>query len=138
MPRHAATKKGRDPVIVATGVDLVELDRIQHLLKIRGSRFVTRVYTPAEAAYCSAQADVAASFGARFAAKEAVLKCLGTGWGRGLGFIDVEVVRAPSGAVRVRLSGPAAAVARSLGIARIHLSLSHGRDHAVAFAVAEA
>jgi len=125
-------------VIVATGVDLVELDRLQRVLEERGSRFVARVYTAAEVQYCSAQAQPVTSFGARFAAKEAVLKCLGTGWGRGVGFTDVEVLRGPSGAVGVRLSGEAAVVARSLGITRIHLSLSHTKGHAVAFAVAEA
>ena len=101
-----------------------------------GGRF-DRIYTSGEASYCTGQASPAASLAARFAAKEAVMKCLGTGWADGVGFQQIEVVRAASGAVSVRLSGRAAEVAAARGIDTVHLSLSHSDHHAVAMAVAE-
>ena len=115
----------------------MDLDRIQKLCDAQGERFLSRVFTPAEAAYCSEKAQPAASLGARFAAKEAVMKCLGTGWAEGVGFRQIEVVRTDRGAVGIRLTGRAAEVAADLGIARVHLSVSHTDSHAVAMAVAE-
>lgn len=158
MPRDAATKKAfraararrrgpsrarvsgpsGEPMIIATGVDLVELRRVERLLAKQRDRFLERVFTPGETEHCLRQTYPARSFGARFAAKEAAMKCLGTGWAKGVTFTQVEVVRVETGAVRIELSGRAAEVARELRIARIHLSLSHTDDHAMAFAVAEA
>ena len=124
-------------MIVATGVDLVELARIQALLERQGERFLARIYTEAERAYCSPRPAAAASFAARFAAKEAVMKCLAAGWLDGVAFRQIEVVRQPHGAVGVALHGHAQELARARGIARIHLSLSHTDRQAIAFAVAE-
>ena len=123
-------------MIVAIGTDLVAIPRIERLLSTRGERFAERVFTPTEKAYCESKPKPAESFAARFAAKEAVLKCLGTGWAEGLGFQDVEVTRDDRGAVHASLHGPAARRARELGIGRILLSISHADDHAIAFAVA--
>lgn len=123
-------------MIVAVGIDAVEIERIEQLLAREGSRFLQRVFTAAEAAYCESVARPAQSFAARFAAKEAVLKCLGTGWAAGTGFREVEVVRAASGSVSVRLHGEAAAHAERLGIRAIALSLTHTQATAMAFAVA--
>ncbi len=124
-------------MIVATGVDLVEVSRIQQMLTDQGERFLTRIFTTTEAEYCASQANPATSLGARFAAKEAVMKCLGTGMADGVTFGQIEVVRTEAGSVGIRLRGRAADVAKSLGIAKVHLSLSHTREHAVAMAVAE-
>lgn len=133
MPSRFPPKKA---LIIATGTDLVEVSRIRHLLHRRGRRFLDRVYRPAERAYCMSRAEPAESLAARFAAKEAVMKCLGTGWSHGVGFHDVEVTRSAAGAVGVRLHGNAAARAVRLGISRMHLSLTHTGDKALAFVVA--
>jgi holo-[acyl-carrier protein] synthase len=124
-------------VIVATGVDIVDLRRIEKLLAAQGGRFVRRIYTEQEHAYCARKRAASASYAARFAAKEAVMKCLGTGWADGVGFLQIEVVREASGEVGVRLAGRAAEVAKARGIARIHLTLAHERTIAIAVAVAE-
>ncbi len=123
-------------MIVAIGTDLVALERIRGSLERTGARFLEKVFTPAERAYCESQNRPVESFAARFAAKEAVMKCLGTGWASGVGFAAVEVTREESGAVGVTLHGKAAEIATDLGIVRVHLSLSHTDEHAVAFAVA--
>ena len=133
MPCRFAPKKA---LIVAAGTDLVEIPRIQDLLRRRGPRFLERVYRPAERDYCMSRPRPAESLAARFAAKEAVMKCLGTGWSDGVGFCDVEVTRNAAGAVGVALHGKAAARSARLGISRMHLSLSHTGDLALAFVVA--
>lgn len=124
-------------MILAVGTDFEAVARIRRLLERGGPRVWRRLCTAAEAAYCQSQAEPAQSLAARFCAKEAVMKCLGTGWGSGVRFCDIEVVRAAGGAVAVALHGRAAALARARGIARLHLSLSHADGHALAFAVAE-
>ena len=118
--------------MLTTGVDIIEIDRIAAVLARYGDRFLRRVFTPAEIAYCRRRAP---NLAARFAAKEAVMKSLGTGF-RGVGWRDVEVIRAPSGAPGVRLHGRARRRAQRLGITEIAISLSHSRDYALAFAAA--
>lgn len=125
-------------MIVGVGVDQIEIERIARLCREGGARFLARVYTAAERDYCLGQQDPAPSFAARFCAKEAVMKCLGTGWTQGVTFASIEVRRNPGGAVEVHLEGVAAETARRLGIRRVHLSLSHDGTRAIAFAVAEA
>ncbi len=122
-------------MIVAIGVDSVAIARIARLLA--AGRFATRVFTTAERAYCAGKAHPAQSFAARFCAKEAVMKCLGTGWGGGVAFADIEVLRRPAGDLALRLDGAAATRARELGIGRWHLSLTHTDAVATAFVVAE-
>lgn len=124
-------------MIVAVGVDVVPVARIAGLLARAGDRTYARLCTAAEAAYCRSRANPAESLAARFAAKEAVMKCLRTGWAMGVGFAQIEVVRDDQGAVGVQLHGEAAACAKARGITRIHLSLSHAGGTATAFAVAE-
>ena len=124
-------------MILGTGIDLVDLERIRGLLQREGERFLERVYTQAERAYCLGRARPAEPLGARFAAKEAVMKCLGTGWAQGVAFTQIEVTREESGQVGIRMTGRAAEIAASRGIQRVHLSLSHTADQAVAMAVAE-
>lgn len=128
-------------MIVAVGVDSVAIDRIAGLLQRGGDRFTARVFTPKEAAYCASRATTnaaAASFAARFCAKEAVMKCLGTGWADGIAFRQIEVWRGEAGDVRVVVHDAALRRARTLGIARFHLSLTHTATTATAFVVAEA
>jgi holo-[acyl-carrier protein] synthase len=124
-------------MIASVGVDTIEIERVHALWQRTGERFLQRIFTAAERDYCLTRGRPAASLAARFAAKEAVMKCLGTGWGSGVEFRGIEVVRANSGEVHVVLHDGAAAVAHRRGIRRIHLSLSHNEHTAIAFAVAE-
>jgi len=124
-------------LIVSVGVDAIEIERIRRLLERSRGRFERRVYTDLEAAYCRDRAHPAESFAARFAAKEAVMKCLGTGWASGTGFRQIEVSRRGAGGPELRLGGAAAAAAAALGIRRWHVSLTHTHATATAFVVAE-
>jgi len=123
-------------VIRGVGLDIVELERIERLLERHGATFTRRFCLPGEEQPRSGEARVQ-HLGGLFAAKEAVLKALGTGWGQGLGLLQVEVVRAASGAPGVRLHAAAAARAAALGVERVHLSITHERHHAAAVAVLE-
>ena len=117
--------------MLTTGVDIIEIERIQRALERWGDRFLRRIYTEDEAAYCRGRPP---NLAGRFAAKEAAMKALGTGL-RGVGWKDIEVVRASSGAPSVLLHGRAKARAEKLGVREMSLSLSHSRSYAVAFVV---
>lgn len=119
--------------VVAIGVDLVDIDRIRAVIE-RQPRFVDRVYTEAEREYCVKRKDPAERFAARFAAKEAVLKALGTGLGGG-GFAEIEVVRQASGQPTLAIRGRAASLAAELGIGAWLITLSHSDHLAQAFVV---
>jgi len=121
--------------VVGIGIDLVEVARISRLLARHGERAVHRICNEGEADLRRAVLDQ--HLAGLFAAKEAVLKALGTGWADGLSFRQVEVVRAPGGAPGVRLHGAAAERAAALGAARVHLSITHERGFAAAVAVLE-
>ena len=127
----------RKAVIAGTGVDLVSIPRFADLLERRGETAIRRFFAPAEAERCRASRSAVESFAARFAAKEAFFKALGTGWGLGGRWTEVEVVSAPSGAPSLRLSGRAAQAAAERGVSRIHLSLTHTHETAAAFVVLE-
>jgi len=118
-------------------MDLVQVRRVEELLERKGERALARLFTPAEAARCRSGRSPRESFAARFAAKEAFFKALGTGWGRGGSWTEAEVVSAPSGAPSLRLHGAAAALARAAGVKRVHLSLSHTDELAAAYVVLE-
>ena len=122
--------------VVGLGLDLVEVERIRALLEKSGDRFKERVFTENEIAYCDSCADAAMHYAARFAAKEAVAKVLGTGFSSGVSWRDIEVLRGVSGAPSVLLHGGALGVARELGVARILLTLTHTKSAAAACAVA--
>jgi holo-[acyl-carrier protein] synthase len=126
-------------MIVGVGVDVCEIGRIERALAgRRGVRFRARVFTAGEVAYCEQRGRTAAqSYAATFAAKEAALKALGTGWSQGLGWQSVEVVRGTGGAPALTLHGPARALARRRGMTRAHLTLSHAGALAVAMVVLE-
>ena len=119
--------------MLVTGVDIIEIERVRGVAERYGDRFFQRIYTPGEQAYCRGRAPQLAS---RFAAKEAVMKALGTGI-RGVPWKDIEVVRFMGRAPFVRLHNKAKIKAEQLGITEISVSLSHSRDFAVAFVVAE-
>ena len=123
--------------IIGHGIDAVEIDRIGRLLDRQGERFRERCFTEGERAYADSSRRSVEHYAARFAAKEAVMKALGTGWARGVGWTEIEVVREDSGRPGVRLSGVAAKIAGGLGIERWTLSLTHTGSIAVASAIAE-
>ncbi len=124
-------------MIVGIGVDSVSIERLAATWRRTGERFARRILTDDEFAYCSSRHRPAESLAARFCAKEATMKCLGTGWTDGIGFRQIEVRRDENGAVRIELHGAAAARAAALGIRRMHVSLTHTEDTATAFVVAE-
>ena len=116
---------------LSSGVDIIEISRIRRVLDRYPQRFLHRVYTDGEIAYCRGRAP---NLAARFAAKEATMKALGTGI-RGVGWKDIEITRRESGAPGVLLHGRAKLRAQRLGVLDISLSLSHSREYAVAFVV---
>ncbi len=122
-------------MIGGIGTDIVEVERIRKAAARRGDRFLKRVFTEAELAFCCGRGDPYPCLAARFAAKEAVFKSLGSGLA-GCRWTDVEVVRVDSAAPEVVLRGQAGLIAREAGIARVMISLSHDRGRAVAFALA--
>jgi holo-[acyl-carrier protein] synthase len=124
-------------MIVAVGVDSVDVERIDGLWRRSGRRFAARVLTPLELQYCLSRHRPAESIAARFCAKEAAMKCLGTGWAQGIGFLQIEVQRRPDGGARIVLAGAAAARATTLGIRALHVSLTHTAQTATAVVIAE-
>jgi holo-[acyl-carrier protein] synthase len=124
-------------MIVGTGVDVTEVARIRAALERFGNRFLGRVFTPEEVRYCTSKANPAERLAARFAAKEAGLKALGTGLRHGITWHDVEVIRQPGSRPVLQFSGRAAEFATRLGCNRIHLSLTHTAGQAMAFVILE-
>lgn len=120
---------------VLPGVDLVETARIARAIERQGEAFLRRVFTPAERAYCESHANAAGSYAARWAAKEAVAKALGTGIGADAAWAEIEVMRAENGQPLIRLHGTAAAAAARMGVTDIRVSLTHTEYYAAAFAV---
>jgi len=116
---------------------MVEIGRIQHSMDRYGSRFLNRVYTATEQAYCMRKRKAAESFAARFAAKEAGAKALGTGISFGVSWLEIEVVREPSGRPSLKFHGRAAQIAARMGFARAALSITHTEELATASVVLE-
>jgi len=124
-------------VIIGIGVDIVEIRRFGEVLGRQKDRFIQRVFTAGEQAYCRAHRDPVPHFAARFAAKEALFKALGTGWAKGVSWLDVDVCREGQNAPTIILRGEAEKIGRSLGASEVHLSLSHSNDSAVAVVILE-
>ena len=124
-------------MIVGTGVDLAEVDRIEGSIKRFGERFVNRIYTPVEIAYVKRKANRYERYAARFAAKEAGMKAIGTGWSRGVRWVDFEVVNLPSGGPTLLFHGRAAEIAKTLGVKRAALSITHTKTMSLAYVVLE-
>jgi holo-[acyl-carrier protein] synthase len=123
--------------IVGIGTDIIECLRIAQMIDRHGELFIRRVYTEHEIAYCSTKKAATQHYAGRWAAKEAVLKALGTGWVQGISWRDVEVRHKPGGAPTVALRGGAKEVLERSGITQMHISISHCRSHAIAYAIAE-
>ncbi len=124
-------------MIVGTGIDMIEVPRIAASIERFGERFLQRVFTAGEIRYCDSKANRAERYAARFAAKEAGMKAIGTGWRGGLAWTDIEVRREPSGRPTLAFHGKAAEVATRLGVKRIALSLTHTAEHAMAQVILE-
>src|SRR5579862_6711357 len=124
-------------MITGSGIDAVEIGRIQRSIDRFGARFLDRVYLAAEQAYCLRKRNAAESFAARFAAKEAAAKALGTGISNGVNWLEIEVVRELSGRPSLRFHGRAAQIANGLGVVRSALSLTHTAEIAMASVVLE-
>ncbi len=124
-------------MIVGTGTDIAEVPRIALSIERFGQRFLDRVFTAKEIAYCQSKRNSVERFAARFAAKEAAMKALGTGLNRGVTWHDVEVGREPGGRPTIVFSGKAAEFATSLGSKRVALSLSHTEQLAIAHVILE-
>ncbi|MBI1902898.1 MAG: holo-ACP synthase [Planctomycetia bacterium] len=122
--------------VVGIGTDIIECLRIAQMIERHGELFIGRVYTPHEIEYCQARKQATQHFAGRWAAKEAVLKALGTGWIKGISWRDVEIRTEPGGRPSVILHGGALAASRRLGIAEVMISISHCRSHATAYALA--
>jgi len=126
-------------MILGVGVDLIEVARIQHALENPriGKRVRQRVFSDGEVEYCERRKRKYESYAGRFAAKEAVMKALGRGWGRKVGWLDIEVVLAVSGEPGISLHDKASSFARELGIEHFSLSITHTESYAIAYLIAE-
>jgi holo-[acyl-carrier protein] synthase len=124
-------------MILGSGVDLCEVPRIEQAIARHGQRFLERIFTPGEIAYADRKANRSERYAARFAAKEAGMKALGTGWTGGIAWRDFEVTNLPSGRPTLRFHGKAADIAAKLGVRNIALSLTHTREQAMAVVILE-
>ena len=124
-------------MIVGTGVDIAEVARVAASIERFGRRFTGRVFTPDEIRYCESKANKAERYAARFAAKEAAMKAIGTGWRHGVTWQDIEVKRVPGGRPTVAFSGKAAEFFAQLGATKAHLSLTHTAEFAMAQVILE-
>jgi holo-[acyl-carrier protein] synthase len=124
-------------MVLGLGTDLIETGRVHNSIDRFGDRFLERIFTVGEIAYCARKKNAAESYAARFAAKEAAAKALGTGISRGVSWKEFEVRRQTSGRPTLHLSGRAAELAEAMGVRKIQLSLTHSRDLAMAVVVVE-
>jgi holo-[acyl-carrier protein] synthase len=126
-----------DGMIVGTGIDIAEVERIAQTIARFGGRFKERVFTADEIRYCESKANKAERYAARFAAKEAGMKAIGTGWSRGVRWQDIEVQRMPGGRPTVVFHGKAGEFFAKLGGVRAHLSITHTKESAMAYVILE-
>ena len=124
-------------MIIGLGVDIAEVGRVKAAIERHGETFLRRLYTPAEREYCERFKNKYERFAGRFAAKEAAMKALGTGWSRGVRWVDVEVVRQRGGRPTIALHGEAGKIASGLGVKNISLSITHTAEQAFAQVIFE-
>ncbi|MGB8988386.1 MAG: holo-[acyl-carrier-protein] synthase [Candidatus Sulfotelmatobacter sp.] len=124
-------------MIVGTGIDIAEVPRIRKAIERFGNRFLQRVFTSTEILYCDSKANRVERYAARFAAKEAAMKAIGTGWNHGVRWRDCEVTRMPGGRPTLTFHGKAAEFAARLGVKHAALSLSHTAEQAIAQVILE-
>ena len=122
--------------VFGIGTDIVECDRIATMIDKHDDLFIDRVYTPTEIEYCSNRKSATQHFAGRWAAKEAILKALGTGWAKGVSWTDIEIKNEMGGQPRVRLGGGAREICEQKGITEILISISHCKSYATAYATA--
>jgi holo-[acyl-carrier protein] synthase len=126
-----------ETLIIGMGVDLADVERIRRAIQRRGERILKRLYTAKERAYCERASNKYERYAGRFAAKEAAMKALGTGWRHGIRWIDLEVVREPSGRPTLALHGTAQKIAAQLGVKHIAMSITHTETQALAQVIFE-
>jgi holo-[acyl-carrier protein] synthase len=124
-------------VIVGLGLDIAEIDRIENAIVRHGAAFLERLYTPEEVAYCESHKNRFERYAGRFAAKEAAMKALGTGWRHGVRWRDIEVLRAPGGRPTLQLAGVAREFAERMGVKSISLTITHSGNFALAQVIFE-
>ena len=124
-------------MVVGIGIDVAEVNRIRDAIERHGRRFIDRIYTPKEIAYVERKANRFERYAARFAAKEAGMKAIGTGWRRGVRWQDFEVANLPSGKPTLRLHGVAARIAEQLKVRNVSLSLTHTAELGMAHVILE-
>ena len=124
-------------MIFGTGLDIIEIDRIKNSIEKYSPKFEQRVFTSSEISYCKSQGDPAKHFAARFAVKEAVSKCLGTGITGALGFQDMEIIHEDTGKPVLNMIGKGKELFQKLKLKSIHISISHDSTYAIAHAIAE-
>ena len=124
-------------MIVGTGIDIAEVPRMAQAVERFGERFLRRIFTEGERRYCDSKANRIERYAARFAAKEAALKAIGTGWNHGIAWTDVEVKREPGGRPTIAFHGKAAEFAAQLGVKNVLLSITHTKEHAMAQVILE-
>ncbi len=135
--RKAGARNSERDMIIGTGIDIAEVPRVAAAVERFGQRFLRRIFTQGEIRYCDSKANRIERYAARFAAKEAAFKAIGTGWRHGVTWQDVEVRREPGGRPTVVFTGKAAEFAARLGVKRASLSLSHTKDSAIASVILE-
>ncbi len=124
-------------MIVGMGIDLAEVERMEAAIRRHGHALVERVFTPGEIRYCESHRNATERYAARFAAKEAAMKALGTGWRRGVRWVDIEVANEPGGRPTLRLHGRTKELAEERGVRRISLSMTHTSGFALAQVIFE-
>jgi len=124
-------------MIVGTGIDIAEVPRIRKSIERFGERFLQRIYTAGERRYCDSKANRMERYAARFAAKEAAMKALGTGWNHGVRWRDCEIIRMPGGRPTIAFHGKAGEFAEKLGVRNTALSISHTEEQAIAQVILE-
>jgi len=123
-------------MILGIGTDIIAVDRIARVIQ-KNPRFIEKVFSQREQLYCKSKANPAQSYAARFAAKEAVMKALGTGWDNGISWIEIEVLNDAKGKPDIVISNKTKALVESKGVRRIQISLSHEQQYAIAFVILE-
>src|SRR5262249_56490867 len=127
----------RDWMIIGMGIDMEEVERVKGAIERQGERFLKRIYTERESAYCEQFKDKYERYAGRFAVKEAAMKALGTGWSRGVRWVDIEVVREKGGRPRLELHGEAKKIAAKLGVKHIAVTITHTENQALAQVIFE-
>ncbi len=135
-PTEPDVPRRETPAIVGVGTDIIEVLRIGKMLERHGDLFLSRVYTDDEVRYCQKRKQYLQHYAGRWAAKEAVMKTLGTGWSRGVAWRDIEVCSNPGGRPSITIRGVARDIADQLGIGEILITISHCRAYATATAIA--